>query len=151
VTTAFHCDNLCSCDTCAPTRWALSYVEGFRKPLGSYAAVCHRESAAYLAAWSASRDPAKLAELMAMGGESRGMVVLIFPLAARATTAPILRDKATLVFYDVDAIHIYPSLSLTPRILTLGQVRADLLAIMSTPANETSRNECERIIRGESC
>jgi len=139
MTTTFHCEKLCSCDTCAPTRWALSYDEGFGKPLGSYAAGLFRESAAYTAAWFASRDPAKLAEVMAIALGARGFVnsnKLRITCWEHPTTKVLMIgiwSPKRCENFDCD----------------MPTARLKLLAIMATPANKTSRGGCERILKGK--
>lgn len=153
--TTFHCDKLCSCDTCAPIRWALSYVESVGKPLGSYAAVCHRDSAERLAAWFASRDPAKLAELTLLAMVARGWHSFDDP--GEYMELPCVHVVSDVVdstpyvgirlwwWEDLDK-HVRRSLEMT---FAIHKARAKLLAIMQTSPDESSRDACERILRGE--
>lgn len=152
--TTFHCDKLCSCETCAPIRWALSYIESFGKPLGSYAAVCHRESAAYLAAWWASRDPAKLAELLVLGCQARGWHSFDEPgdymVLPCVRVVPCIVDGTGYMNMDTWVERATsPILSCHGTSLTMLQARAKLLAIMQTAHDESSREACEQILKGK--
>lgn len=147
--TTFHCDKLCSCDACAPIRWALSYVESVGKPLGSYAAGMFRDSAKCTAAWWASRDPAKLAELMVMGLRARGLSVEVRRYGAHRWTRST--DVAIWYGYADNGLQLYVGdpIGTTFCPVTLVEFCAKLLAVMQTSPNESSREACERILRGE--
>jgi hypothetical protein len=79
-------------------------------------------------------DPAKLAELLVLGGKVRGLKIFgsnvfpshcgIFVLFATASGAPFRRT------------------------LTIPEARALLAAIMATPADESSREQIEALFRG---
>jgi len=103
-------------------------------------------------AFSQCNGPAKLAELLAMALRSRGHAVD----AAHATAEKYDTDTLFLIgsysdsiivnwFVRRDTHHAWKK----RRVLTMPQARAALLAIMATPADKSSREECERIIGGE--
>jgi hypothetical protein len=104
-------------------RWALSYVERFGKPLGAYAAA----NLGWSPAWFASRDPAKLVELMAMALRARGVHCIV------------------AVYFGCDDTMI----QIGDRVFTMPQARTMLAAIMATIADDFSKWQCERIIRNE--
>lgn len=151
--TKFHCDKLCGCGTCAPTRWALSYEEGFDKPLGSYTAGLFRESAAYTAAWFASRDPAKLAELMASALRARGFDVHTHRFLAECPDGSDSCDADVLIWQaehdGTMALDIGLGDDNASRDMDATTFRAALLTITQTPPDESSRETCKRIIRGD--
>jgi hypothetical protein len=92
-------------------------------------------------------DPTKLAELLTLGVCSRGFAVAdhfdderapIDQLRVRVqgdTIAIVFRRKGT---------H-----RLACRTLTMSQLRAMIAAIVATPADESSSDTCEKLIRGE--
>jgi hypothetical protein len=151
--TTFHCDKLCSGPCCAPLRFALPFVDSHEIHH------CRKWALGEYEACSAVNDPAKLAELMAMA------------LRARGVNTDLDNDSwsVTIVRHLVNGVRISPRSWLLPsgvphttttrRHATLSlpgreydfdmpEARAKLLAIMATSANETSRDECERILRG---
>jgi hypothetical protein len=92
---------------------------------------CDRMRAAY----AAIDDPAKLAELLAMALRARGSTWAAEADDDDAQNVLIYQERANGCSY---------------RSVPLSTARAALAAIMATPADPSSRERCERIIRGES-
>ena len=133
---AFHCHKLCSCDTCAPVRLIIERLDGQNEPTSRIG------TRSEYAAQDALCDPAKLAELMVLALRARGFDV--GPFAVRGgTTIQIWASNFGTIVVETNG----PDYSHTS--LTMLQTRAKLLAIMQTPPDESSRDACEQILKGE--
>ncbi len=130
---AYHCGKLCDNACCAPLRWALD-CEYDNLPS------CGCESALYQAQLVAD-DPAKLAELGVMALRVRGVDACVFGDDCFPWQWGILATEQWIEIlpHDVPERIIY----------SMPQFRALLARIITTPPDESSRDECERIIRGE--
>jgi len=142
----FHCDKLCSGECCAPLRWALDKCE--------YAIVFERRKRAReAAALIAIDDPAKLAALMAMALRSRGVDVALYDQRGMWTWQTQFAVYPCWITVQLDPEIHGVSVEHTSGHgfdMTPTQAHAMLVAIMATPADDSSRDACERIIRGES-
>lgn len=135
--TTFHCDKLCSDECCEPLRWALTYIEHFGKPLGSYVAGQQQTPTACITAWRASRDLAELAELMAIGLRVRGLV-----------DGNHVRITHFMHPIKNQMIGIWWPRHCENADCDMVEARAKLLAIMQTAPDKSSRKACESILRG---
>ena len=122
--TTFHCDKLCMGECCTPLRWALNCEYDDLPSCGCESALCQAQLAA--------DDPAKLAELMVMAMRARGIEAQ--PLEPRDGMC------AFACACEGDAARWMRAMP---------QARAATLAIMSTPADESSKGRVEALIRGE--
>lgn len=136
----YCCEKLCSGDCCAPLRWAVKNVHCYldndgrliRDLLGGaiWLAMQSDEIQAQHAAILAITDPAKLAELLVLGGNARG-----------ADTVEAWTSWGELVGISVNGY--------TPRLLAMPEARALLAYIMITIADDVSKWQCEQLlIRG---
>ena len=132
MTTTFHCDKLCELfDEHAPR--ILPWIIERANSGDEFAAYeVTSRSLKHAAIWDAVTDPAKLAELMALALRARGF--------------------GGAIYVHEQELHVCWSMTAnctTTQWLTVPQARARLLRIMHTPADPTSRDECERILRGD--
>lgn len=123
--TAYHCEKLCSGPCCAPLQWALEE-------------------------WSSFYDGAKLAELGAMALRARGFADTAhfdddFALTSQFRIRVQDDGEIVCVVWRIEGTHKLQCVR-----CTLPQFRALLARIMATSPDESSREQCERMIRGES-
>jgi hypothetical protein len=140
---SFHCDKLCSGECCAPLRWALSECDE------TSVRHCRRHwKPGEYHACLAVVDSAKLAELMAMALLGRGF--------ARDGDRSVSADRRVCVGIHGGLIWVgigdtehkpffMPKKALS---FAMPEARAATLAIMTTSASDSSRDACERIVRG---
>ncbi len=129
MTTTFHCDKLCSNACCQWLNMWLGYVAANEKRWGMKGCECPS-----CAAYHACLDPAKLAKLMAIALRAR------MPREWHIYGAGGDLGLGVCIEMENDFIDART---------TLAQARAKLLAIMQTPADESSREACEQIVRGK--
>ena len=125
--TTFHCATLCSGPCCAPLLHMLT-----RSQSGVSMEPRKDTPVSIRCAIVAVLDPVKLAELMALALRARGF--------------------GGAIYVHEQELHVCWSMTAnctTTQWLTVPQARARLLRIMHTPADPTSRDECERILRGD--
>lgn len=155
MTTAYHCDKLCSCATCESLRWAIDYA---RREFGEDDSLwmVYEKNGAFrrfpykAAILAAIHDPAKLAELLAMGLRARGWFVY------DADPGDALRLPAATIEVDEDVVHVelfadWESCRAPAHgsPLSTPEVRVKLLAIMAIEPNESSREVVKAMMRGE--
>lgn len=147
--TTFHCDKLCSCDTCAPLRSGLANrIHGPLSPQGrddcpilkafggtAIIDACDTMRAVY----RATDDPAKLAELYALALRPRG---LGDGEHIRIThwVHPVTNKQMIGIWWRRECVNAD---------CDLPTARAKLLAIMQTSPDESSRDACNQILKGE--
>jgi len=131
---SFHCDKLCLGECCAPLQWALHVQSLIDRGLPAALSGMSEQQATALYDVS---DPAKLAELHAMGLRARGIDADVFPWIPEDGTPWTPRVHIRLAGNGIVR-------------LELPEARTLLLAIMALPADDSSRGACERIVRGES-
>lgn len=142
--TTFHCDKLCSCNTCAPIRWALKLATQDIRRAEVFVQYPPQtgdtgELQFEYEAMCAILDPAKLAELMVMGLRARGIQISIEDANEYGVSFLIWSAK--------HPVHGRPLPE--QRWVSPAKVRSQVLAIMATPPDESSREACERILKGE--
>lgn len=153
-TTTYHCDKLCSGECCAPLRYGLD--RWMRAP-GFAANLCDIKDDEKGPNWPqqqhdallALSDPAKLADLGAMALRARGFSVVVVAPDIQRWKAP---NHLSIRWHD-DEIGVYDDGLLTCLVAesyTLAEFRALVARTMATLANESSREQAERLIRGES-
>ena len=124
---SFHCDKLCSGACCASLQWALRAQSLIDRGLPAALSGMSEQQATALYDVS---DPVKLAELLAMALRARGVDVVSADHHWTGSIVIVLRGDERIV-------------------LSMPQARTVLAAIMALPADESSREACERIIRGD--
>ena len=128
----FHCDKLCGGKCCAPLRYGLANRIHCRgKATGVAIIVAH---ATMRDTYQAIDDPAKLAELMASALRAR------MPQTWRIYGAG--GDLGIGICVEMENNFI--DARMTP-----AQARESLLTIMRMSADPSSREACERILRGD--
>lgn len=148
---AFHCDKLCGCDACEPLVFALNIVASDPISAANFATSKAPGDDNGLREWcavNALADPAKLAELMASALRARGLWK--WSASMSIPTGAIMFDVIARVdgairceLWDCRKVRSFR------RELSMVEFRTRLLAIMQTTANESSREACERILRGD--
>jgi hypothetical protein len=127
---AYYCDKLCSGECCAPLRWAL--IAALNPPEDT----ATREAIwiAYGEALEVINNPTKLAELLDVALNARGVESqALTPKDGLCAVAYVASSDGEVVRY----------------MRPIPEARGDLVAIIATPANKTSRDECERIVQGD--
>ncbi len=138
---SYHCDKLCSGECCAPLRSALEFAKQYCDPDETRWLVYQKNGWFLTRPWivaplDAIHNPAKLADLMAMGLRARG--------CAGRGFIDIVGDALVLRYWSEPRKRV-------KREFSLSEARAATLAIMALPSDASSKSQCERIIRGESC
>ena len=161
----FHCGKLCECRQCFPVSWALRDAREYEgKPrtiddvrwelLGLF----YREESRNECedAWAAIHDPNKFAELMAMALRARGFTIeAVWYGAVAKRSYPCVRvkagvwnDKPMILIELWDITNVAKISNGIPQMFFFEhtQARTKLLAVMSTPADESSFDVTKRII-----
>lgn len=146
-----HCDKLCSNACCVPLWITLDRLAKNKLSSG------HNEHGVQFVSFGDGHactddrmvrpyndvhDPAKLAELGAMALRARGFIV------------ELLSDYYPRDQMSYGVVITWTNTSVDVRFdewqnMTLPQFRSILARVMATPADESSREQCEKLIRGE--
>jgi len=135
---SFHCDKLRSGECCFHLLKALALVLRDHVTCAHIPNVARGDmfgAATSMAAHASIDDPAKLAELFVLAESARGDRYEFVVSGNTIEWCEWAKGKKRL---------------LTIEIWTMAQAREKLLAIMHTPADLSSREACEKILRGES-
>jgi len=135
---SFHCDKLCDGECCFHLLKALALVLRDHVTCARIPNVARGDmfgATASMQAHAAVDDPAKLAELFVLAESARGDRYEFVVSGDTIEWCEWAKGKKRL---------------LTIAIWTMAQAREKLLAIMHTPADLSSREACEKILRGES-
>jgi hypothetical protein len=133
---AYHCDKLCSKTCCAALRDAIDFANN--SDLDEISRSWKRPKDKIAGLLFDVHDPAKLAQLMAMGLRARGIDA--GPINHDGWEIWPYKDKIIVdTTYMEDAMFFF----------ALPEFRALLARVMATPADESSREQCEKLIRGE--
>lgn len=134
---SFHCDKLCSGECCFRLLKALALV------LRDHVACAHIPNVARgdvfgatasMQAHAAINDPAKIVELMAMGLRARGH---------HKAAGSIVGDYMWISYVDDGELYDFAM-----HVNSMEHRHKQLLAIMHTTADPSSREACEKILRG---
>jgi hypothetical protein len=152
---AYCCDKLCSGECC---EWLQNALADPLDPDGCTCPECQ--------AYDAVRSPAKLAELLAMALRARGLWASIEAWNEGAYSPATQRVEITKTHYrlwaDASSAHevdhewsqcvgdVCEHYILDIDAEAMTKARAFVAAIVATPPEESSRGQCERIVRGES-
>ena len=130
----WRCDKLCSDVCCA------DYVSALENPDG-WQWIDHKCSG-LIAAYKDIDEPKTLAELMAMALRARGIDAAVERWQITQPPSDIV------IWHDEQNIRIYGGRvwQVWRRSLSMAQACASILAIMRTPADESSKSQCEQII-----
>jgi hypothetical protein len=138
---AYHCDKLCSGTCCAPLRWALNCEYDDLPSCGCESALCQAQLAV--------DDPAKLAELGAMALRARGIDAIAVQANAENAAKVNAANPDFAIVWAKNGVFL-TAWKFDWRTESASDIRALLARIMATPADESSREQCEGLIRGES-
>ena len=134
----FHCDKLCGGECCKKIRRMLRMSLGNTDQLATIANCTCIECTILRALY----NPAKRAELMAMALRARGIDAAVERWQITQPPSDIV------IWHDEQNIRIYGGRvwQVWRRSLSMAQARDILAAIMRTPADESSKSQCEQII-----